>query len=158
MPARRESDLSILFELFVVSQRVSTVLKDAMGESPLTPAEYALYSLVFDTGGATPTDLSRRMGMPVTTVLDQLKEMESRSHIQRSPNPRDGRSYLVSLTRSGLQVHRQAGDDFNEAMDRISKHLRVDESQIRHTLDALGEATDAAIEDLRASLFRANAS
>ncbi len=155
MARQREPHLTILFELFVVIQRVGAALEEAMGESPLTPAEYALYSLIFDTGGATPTGIAERMGMPVTTVLDQLKEMEGRGHITRAPNPRDGRSYLVSLTPSGLEIHGEAGDDFDRAMIRISEHLEIEEGQVRDSLTALGAATDAAIQDLRESVFKA---
>ena len=40
MPDERASNLSLLFESFVLSQRVSAVLEEAMTSSPISPLEY----------------------------------------------------------------------------------------------------------------------
>lgn len=149
MPAERRpgSDLSVLFELFVVGQRAGTLLREVMGSAPLTPIEYAMYSLVRDAP-TTPTDMAHRLGMPVTTVLDHLRSMEERGHTERRPNPSDGRSYLVGLTAGGAVVQREAGRAFDRAMTRILAHLDRDESDVIEALLALGAATDAAIAEL----------
>lgn len=149
---KSSSDLSLLFELFVVSQRAGAVLREVMEDSPITSLEYAMYSLVFDMGAASPTEMAKRLGMPVTTVLDHVREMERRGHISREANPSDGRSYLMSLTPSGLAVHRAAGEHFNRGMSRILQHLDVPENDVRVALEALGRATDAAIADLSARI------
>ncbi len=151
-----DSTLSILFDLFAVGQKTRVLLAEAMAESPLTPTEYAVYSLVFDLGRVTPTDMAETMGLPVTTLLDYLHEMEANGHLSRSPNPRDGRSYLVSLTDDGLEAHREAGENFNQAMSRILEHLEADPEEVRRMLNALGDASQAALGHLRDSLARAD--
>lgn len=142
------SDLSLLFELFVVSQRMGALLREVMVDSPLTPIEYAMYSLVFDLGAATPTEMATRLGMPVTTVLDHLREMEGRGHILRAANPSDGRSYMVTLAPEGLSVHREAGEHFDEGMNRVLEHLDMPERDVRKALDSLAAATDDALAEL----------
>jgi DNA-binding MarR family transcriptional regulator len=149
---RPGSDLSVLFELFVVSQRAGSLLREVMENSPLTPLEYAMYSVVHDSA-ITPTDMADRLGMAVTTVLDHLRAMEERGHVERMPNPSDGRSYLVSLTPAGRVIHRRAGAEFDRAMTRILAHLDRDESEVIDVLLSLGSATDAAIEELRQALI-----
>ena len=149
-----ESTLSILFELFAASQKTRLLLGEAMVESPLSPTEYAVYSLVFDVGSVTPTDMAERMGLPVTTLLDHLHEMQARGHITRSPNPTDGRSYFVSLTAAGLGVHQAAGEHFQEAMTRLLDALETDEATTNRVLRALGDAADSAHRNLHDSQAR----
>ena len=74
------------------------MLAEAMGDGPLTPGEYAVYSAVFELESATPTELAARLGMRLTTFMDQLRMLESRRHAGRVPHPTDGRSYKVVLT------------------------------------------------------------
>ena len=147
--------LSVLFELFVVTQKTRVLLSEAMSESPLTPTEYAVYSLVYDTVRITPTDMAERMGLPVTTLLDHIHEMEARGHTRRFPNPADGRSYLISLTADGLDAHRKAAAHFRQAMSRLLDHLDADETEIRRALVSLGAAAEEALIHLRDSLTRA---
>ena len=45
------ADISLLFDLFVTTQRIRRVLSDAMSESGMRPDEYAVYSLLFDQQG-----------------------------------------------------------------------------------------------------------
>lgn len=148
------SALSILFELFAASQKTKVLLNEAMSESPLTPTEYAVYSLIEVEGKITPTAMKERMGLPVTTLLDHLHEMESRGHSHRSPNPGDGRSYLVSLTSAGRGAHREAAGQFHQAMSRLLGHLDADESEVRAALVALGSASESALRQLRDNLAR----
>ena len=48
------STYSLLFDVFVLDQAVGRLLGAAMAGGPLTPAEYAAYSVVFDEEAVTP--------------------------------------------------------------------------------------------------------
>src|SRR5690349_2780074 len=52
----RRADVSLLFDFFVVSQRLRRVLAEAMVEAGMRPDEYAVYSLLYDKGPLTATE------------------------------------------------------------------------------------------------------
>ena len=149
VPNRRPtSDLSVLFDLFAAGQRLKRLLAVAMEGSPLRPEEYAAYSVVFDRGPLTPTEMAGLLGMPVTTALDHVRLMSRRGHVTRRRHPEDGRSYLVSLTESGRRTHSEAGRAFDRAMLPLAQNLGIDPVDVRRVLEALGEAMDTTFEGL----------
>jgi DNA-binding MarR family transcriptional regulator len=142
-----ESSPSILFEVFALGQQVRQLLGEAMADSPLSPADYGFISAVFEDEAPTPTQLARRLGMPLSTTVEQVQAFERRGFLRRTPNPRDGRSYFVTLTPAGERAHRQANQHF-EAV-----YLAV--------VDGLGRSEPAvarALQQLRAAVRRAQES
>lgn len=138
-------DTSLLFEVFALNQAVGRFLAEAMGEGPLTPAEYAVHSALFELESATPTALAARLGMRLTTFMDQLRVMESRGHARRMPNPRDGRSQLVTLTAPGLEAHRAANRLFETAYTTFIAELGGEEAFARRSLVAMRRAAEGAL-------------
>jgi DNA-binding MarR family transcriptional regulator len=136
------ADISLLFDLFVTSQRIRRVLSDAMAESGMRPDEYAVYSLLFDKGPLTATEMSETLGMPLTTVLDYVKAMSSDGHVDRMPHPGDGRALQLHLTRSGVAAHRRAHDHWEVVRKRIEGKLSMPVGQVRRALQALGDAAN----------------
>jgi DNA-binding MarR family transcriptional regulator len=145
-PARRPDgpDTSLLFEVFALNQAVGRYLADAMRDGPLTPAEYAIYSAMFELESGTPTALAARLGMRLTTFMDQLRVVEVRGHARRVPNARDRRSYRVVLTADGLAAHRAANRLFESAYDAFVEELGGGEVRPRQVLRAMREAADRA--------------
>src|SRR6185436_16617475 len=90
----QDEHLSILFDVFALGQRVRTLVALAMRDAGLRPDEYAAYSVVFESGPVTMTEMARELGMPVTTAADFVRTMQSRGHLQRDPHPTDSRAYL----------------------------------------------------------------
>jgi DNA-binding MarR family transcriptional regulator len=83
------SGLSPLYYLHLAAVQVQDLLAEAMATSPLDPAEYALYSLIFESGQTTATRLADEARVPLTTMLDTVRSLERRGHVQRRPDPRD---------------------------------------------------------------------
>jgi DNA-binding MarR family transcriptional regulator len=135
---------SLLFDVFVLGQAVRRLLASAMEESPLTPEEYAIHSVVFEHEQVAPTQMARELSMPLTTVMDHLRAMDRRGHIHRIPNPRDGRSYLIVLSAAGLAAHREANRLFERAHAAFVAALPGDAADARTQLAALIDAADAA--------------
>src|ERR1700674_3446458 len=104
----KRANVSMLFDLFVAAQRVRRVLADGMAKSGLRPDEYAVYSLLFEHGPLTATEMSELLGMPLTTVLDYLKAMSAAGHLERTPHPSDGRALQLRLSRSGVAAQKRA--------------------------------------------------
>jgi len=146
--ARRDgTTLSLLFDLFVASQRVRSLLATAMADSGLTPDEYAVYSALFDLGPMSPTELGRAVGMPPTTVSHYVRALRERGHAGEQPNPADNRSYLLRLSASGRVAHRRASAAFEEAFRRFAARLDDAESASR-AVDAIQRAAEEALTQL----------
>jgi DNA-binding MarR family transcriptional regulator len=145
---RPDSHLSVLFELFATQQRVRTLLLGAMAGAALTPDDYAVYSVLFDEGPQTPSDLARRVGMPPTTMSHYVSALTGRGHAVRRIVPADRRSYRLALTDAGLRAHADASRTFAEADHRFIAALAMGEDDARDALRAIGEAASSAAASL----------
>jgi DNA-binding MarR family transcriptional regulator len=149
-------DLSLLFDVFALGQHVRGLVDAAMAGCGLTPDEYAVYSVVFEAEAITMTELSRRLGMPLTTVADYVRAMRSRGHLRRDPHPQDSRAYLLALTAGGLRAHRRASVAFTAAQQSLTAQLGPEtEEAFRGMLRALSEGASRARQDLAGSRSRA---
>ena len=54
--------------------------------------------------GTPSTALGPKMGMEATSLSRTLKSMEKKGLIERRPNPNDGRSVLIHLTKFGKEM------------------------------------------------------
>jgi DNA-binding MarR family transcriptional regulator len=140
----KRADVSLLFDLFVTTQRVRRVLADAMAGAGMRPDEYAVYSLLFDHGPLTATEMAELLGMPLTTALDYLKAMSASGHLERSPHPTDGRALQLSLSRSGVAAQKRANGHWELVRKRIEGGLELPIDSIRLALNALDDAADRA--------------
>ena len=147
-PPARWTTYSLLFDVFVLGQRVHQLLSTSMKTAELRPEDYAVYSVVFEEEAVSPTAMAAELSMPLTTVVDYVRVMESRGHCRRIPNPRDGRSYLVVLTAAGLRAHREANAQFERAYRRFVAALPHGEAPARAHLAELLDAAERAIENL----------
>ena len=138
----------MLFDLFVAAQRVRRVLAEGMAKSGLRPDEYAVYSLLFEHGPLTATDMADQLGMPLTTVLDYLKAMTAAGHLDRTPDPSDGRALQLRLSRGGVAAQKRAHDHWNVVRVRLEGGLPIPIGQVRRALQALDEAAINASKDV----------
>jgi DNA-binding MarR family transcriptional regulator len=146
---------SLLFDVFAVNQAVGRMLAEAMRDGPLTPGEYAVYSAVFELESATPTELAGRLGMRLTTFMDQLRMLESRGHAARVPHPTDGRSYKVVLTAAGREAHGAANRRFEDADRTFRSFLEGGEAAAQRCLRMIRDAAEAAIAEVASPRRRA---
>ncbi len=144
MGTRPNSELSLLWQVFVSGQRVRQLLNAAMANAALTPDEYAVYSVLFDLGPKSPTELARIVGMPPTTMSHYVRAMIQRGHARQQRSASDRRSYALELTEAGLAVHRATSADFEEANRRFRAALDVDEAFLDRALQEIGRAADRA--------------
>ena len=144
MVRQPDSRLSVLFELYAASRAVGELVATAMADSPLSPDEYAVYSILFDEGPHAPTELARRCGMPATSMTHFVRAMTLRGHAERAVSAEDRRSYRIVLTASGEAAHAETSQAFAEAERRFTETLGVDENQARATLRAIGTAAAEA--------------
>jgi len=146
--------ISLLFDLFVAGQRVRRLIEVALADAYLRGDEYAMYSLLFELGPLTATEISRTMGMPLTTVLDHLRVMESRGHLRREPHPRDGRAVQISLTPEGLGEFDRTHTFWEPMRRQLEDSLRMPEADIRAALHALDDAARSSLETLELTALK----
>lgn len=149
-------NISLLFDLFVVNQRLRRLLTLALADVALRADEYAVYSLLFEQGPLTATEMARRMGMPLTTALDYLRAMEGRGHLRRDPHPRDGRAQQLSLTLAGTAEHRRTNAAWEVMRVRLERSLSLPARDIRRALQALDDAATTALEAMESESARAS--
>jgi DNA-binding MarR family transcriptional regulator len=153
--ARPGRNISLLFDLFVLNQRVRRLLSLALSDVPLRADEYAVYSLLFEQGPLTATEMARRMGMPLTTLLDYLRAMDGRGHLRRDPHPRDGRAQHLSLTMAGTAEHRRTHAAWEVMRIGLERSLPLPAGEIRRALHALDDAVTSALDELESQATRA---
>jgi DNA-binding MarR family transcriptional regulator len=66
--------------------------------------------LLLERGNARVGDLVSSMVLPQSTISHQLRELEKRKLIRRTPGITDSRSVIVELTARGKRVARQCND------------------------------------------------
>jgi DNA-binding MarR family transcriptional regulator len=139
--ARRYS--AILFRVFIVSRLVGRLLEREV--DGLASDQIGLFSAIGTWQPITPTELARRSGTKPTTLSDVIRRFEERGWIVKTPNPNDGRSYLISLTREGSKVWEIAGpglaraiemaeDALDDELDEVVDSLMTLENRLRELL------------------------
>jgi DNA-binding MarR family transcriptional regulator len=144
MPGR--ADVSLLFDLFVTSQRVRRVLADGMAGSGMRADEYAVYSLLFMHGPLTATEMAGQLGLPLSTALDYLKAMDAAGHLVRLPHPGDGRAVQVALNSDGLAAQLRAHGHWEVVRRQVEESLPMPKAEVQAALRALDDAAGAALE------------
>jgi DNA-binding MarR family transcriptional regulator len=143
-PARQ---ISLLFDLFVLNQRIRRLVTVALAEVSLRADEYAVYSLLHEQGPLTATEMARQMAMPLTTVLNYLRAMDVRGHLRREPHPRDGRAQRLSLTIGGVSEHQRTYRAWDVMWRRLKRAMPIPEPEVRLALQALDDGVAAALND-----------
>ena len=133
---------NVLFDMWLVSRATTGLLDTVLTASGLTADEFGVYSVLSSAESMTPSELARWVSAPATTVSSYIKRLEQRGHLQRSPNPADGRSYVVALTPAGRRAHRAAGEAFLPVLDRVVEALGRREQSVRRALALLRTCAD----------------
>src|SRR5690242_18847562 len=134
---------TILFEVFWTQQRRKRLVEQALAGLELPPEDYPFYVTIGADGPLTPTALAELLMMPLSTVLFRFRRLERRGHAERAPNPADGRSFVIGLTREGQQLlarARPALRSYAEAVESRLGEQRVD--SLRGDLEAVRQAID----------------
>jgi DNA-binding MarR family transcriptional regulator len=137
---------TILLDLFRTNQVRERLIEAALAGLELPAGDYPFYVLIGAEGPWTPTALTDRMQMPLSTVLFRGKRLEKRGHARRIPNPDDRRSYLVSLTDEGQKLLRQARPRFRAYAEAVEAQLGNERiGGLRGALTELREAIEGQL-------------
>lgn len=132
--------LSIPYDIHRLTFLNVELIEDALEGQPINGTEYALYSAITSLGRATISEVSTHMAVPLATTSKMIAKAEDLGHISRAPNPEDGRSQLVELTRDGKKMHEACTADFMAALRRLLDELGGSRDDIKWALRRLDSA------------------
>ena len=138
---------NVLFDTWLVSRAVHALIDEAVEASGLGADEFAIYSVLASADGVTPGELAHWMAAPTTTVSSYVKRFERRGHVTRVPNPEDGRSYRLKLSRDGRKAHRTAGELFAPTLASVESALGPRTEGVHRHLLARREALDTTADE-----------
>ena len=134
--------------LYALNQQLDSLLSSALTDSPLRPGEFAVHSALRLEQPTTPSELAQVLGLRPTTMSSQLAKMARAGHLERTRNPNDGRSALISLTPEGMAATEACFPAFQDAIMAFRRHLQTDEATGLAVLEEYGAALAHALADL----------
>jgi DNA-binding MarR family transcriptional regulator len=149
LPAEKvlEDSADVTFLVWLAARATSGLMDSVLAGSGLTGDEFAVYSMLSATSGVTPSELSRWMAAPPTTVSSYVKRFEARGHVQRDADPQDRRSYRIRLTAEGVRKHEEAARLFAPVRSAVSAGLGDRHDSVREALLTLRPVLDSARAD-----------
>jgi DNA-binding MarR family transcriptional regulator len=107
----------------------------------------SLLTHVRDHAPVSPSRVAIASGVPATTLRDNIQRLVDRRLVRRVANPKDGRSYLLVLTRRGDAVMRAADpallDAYLAVEERLPRPLAEYEELLDELTDVLAEVVAA---------------
>ena len=113
-------------------------------EAGVSGEQLALLSLIATVEPITPTALAAELGVPLTTLADALRRLDARGELERSPNPADQRSHLITLSGEGRARLEAVEPQLRKAADELSAELRLPPEEVSEALDDLHGALRTA--------------
>src|SRR6478609_9200078 len=145
----RAAEVDPLFLVWIVSRSTEDLLSTVLAPLGLTGDELALYSILAAAPGITPSELSRWMAAPATSVSSYVKRLENRGHVTRRPHSKDGRSYRIHLTAAGRRTHEAAVELFRPIRTRVIETLGDQEGSVKESLLRLRRIVDDLRTDVQ---------
>lgn len=87
-------------------QCAGDIFQSKMGDSDLTPRQYAVLITVANNEGLSQTHLVEKTGIDRSTLADIVRRMLKKGLLQRRRTREDARAYAVKLTEEGWRVLR----------------------------------------------------
>lgn len=144
---------SLLLDLYVASSLAGELVKEALRGTDVPPEDLAFYAVIGNEGPITPTALASRLGTPLSTTLFRTRRMLERGHLDRVPNPSDGRSHLVRLSPDGRNAWDETAPRFHPLARRIEGLLASQPETVRAALADLSRAIEETLRNERLTSF-----
>ena len=106
-------------EIGIIGQLSRAILESRLPDGMLISHFSVLNHLIRVEDGRTPQDISRAFQVPKTSMTHTLSVLEKHNLVEMKPNPKDGRSKHVWITKRG----REFRDHAISGMDPDIEHL-----------------------------------
>ena len=123
---------TIVNELILAARHGLDFSNRELRAAGVDPGEYGPLSFVGVMQPVTRTLLAREMGLRRTTLRDLVGRLIERGHVREDPNPRDGRSTLLTLTPAGQEIFDRGIPVFQRVLREIDASLggRLNEEEL----------------------------
>lgn len=108
----------ISFLLSKAAQRVGQEFKRRLAPFGVTPAQYAVLSILWEKAALSGAQIGERLVLDPATVTGLLDRLELAGLLERHPDPTDRRCQRIYLTKTGrdlegplLQIQREVNRD-----------------------------------------------
>ena len=144
-----EEDVDPLFMVWLVARSAEDLLDTVLATTGIHGDEFAIYSILAASPGITPSELSRWMAAPPTSVSSYVKRLEARGHLTRRPHPKDRRSYRIHLTTAGQRTHQAAIELFRPIRTQVIESLGDHDHRVQQSLLRLRSIVDELRTDAK---------
>jgi DNA-binding MarR family transcriptional regulator len=103
-------------------------------EDQVDPSTFALAKALMCHDGMRLSDLAAAVELDASTVSRQIKQLEDKQIIERTPDPADGRASLIRLTPEGVE--------------QVQAAMRRRFERIRQALEPWNDSDKTALKDL----------
>jgi DNA-binding MarR family transcriptional regulator len=134
--------VGLFYAAWLASTQVGLLLDQALAATGMPPGAFAMHSTIGSMGPMTPTEIATITGMPLSTVVFQVRKLIARGHVERRPHPTDRRSYQVALSTEGQRLFDAAGPAFRAALHAVADRLE-DPNRVIADVVALANAVAA---------------
>jgi DNA-binding MarR family transcriptional regulator len=140
-------DRRIFLDLFRLSQLTGAVIERHLSELGIPAYLFGLLSQIRRLEPVTPSAVSQATGIATTTLRDNIQRLVDRGLVRRTPNPSDGRSYLIELTDKGELLARAADPALLQAYLAVERRLPRASEEYEARLDELDKALAGILAD-----------
>lgn len=126
-----------IFLLSKANQRVQALTKERLAGFGVTPTQYALLRVLWETDGLSGSELGERLKLDGATMTGLVDRLEAAGLLERHPHPEDRRVNLVFLSKKGRSLRKPLMDEVH----RISAEIegRFSSKDLRRMREALAE-------------------
>lgn len=113
-----------------------------MGENELLVLRFLTRAQLRDEP-VTPMHLSRYLGITSASTTALIDRLENSGHVQRTPNPTDRRSVLITVSEKSDAEIRHTLGGMHERMMAVVRHMdETERDAVIAFLDAMRDAVD----------------
>ena len=118
-----ERNEDLLQELYTTGVLVGLLVDEELAKAGIPQQLFSFLGWVAMLEPVTPSALAVETGLPPTTIRDYVRRLVERGDVRKIPNPSDGRSYHLVLTRKGQTFANRGWPAVVAAHERVARHL-----------------------------------
>lgn len=140
-----ELEHKIMRDIVRISHNGRRKLHKQAGEKTCRHRGYGhILSLLSANRGLTQQQIAQMLGIRPQSASEAVTSLEEQGLIEKLPNPKDGRSFLLYITPEGLNRQTQIQQELRQNACRILAPLNEEE---KYTLQCLLEKVIVALEE-----------